>query len=99
MMCCGRKPDGRAAESGAKESRASCTRVSEGAAVARETRAFGRSLLLAMFAGDGLASHWRLLRSRERFIQHGGAGLGDLALLRQGRGPDRLFVVCVCGVS
>ena len=43
-MCCGRRPDGHAAEGGAKESGASWTKESEGV-VARESGAPGRSFL------------------------------------------------------
>ena len=68
MLCCGRKPDGPAAESGAKGRRASWTKVS-GEADAREPVALGRSFLQAM-----------------SFVEQGGAGFGELALFRQGRG-------------
>ena len=52
LMCCGRRPDGLAAESGAQGSRPSRTRVSEGA-VARETGAIKESFLLPMSSVPG----------------------------------------------
>ena len=59
LMCCGWTADGVAAESGANDSGAFGTNVSE-EALAKETGAIGTSLLLGMLlfevAGDGLAT-------------------------------------------
>ena len=60
-MCCGRRPDGPAAESSAKEWRASFTKEGKGV-VTREIRG---SCLLHEVAGDGLASLWRLSQRQE----------------------------------
>ena len=48
-LCCGRRPDGPAAGPGAREMRASWTKVSEAA----ETIAIERSFLLAMSSVGG----------------------------------------------
>ena len=56
LMCCGRRPDGPAAESSAKERRASWTKEGEGV-VARETTAAGRNFLLATSSARGCG--WR----------------------------------------
>ena len=91
-MCCERKPDGPATESGVKERRASWTEVSEGA-VAREAGEIGRSFP----SGCVLCSRRRTTVSHPlgdflgvriwRFVEQGGAGLGELVLFPQGRGP------------
>ena len=65
LMCCGRSPDGPAAESGAKERRASY-RGEKGSWRGRPGLLGGASFwpcLLLWVAGGGLASPWRLSRS------------------------------------
>ena len=72
-MYCGRSPDGRAAESSAKERRAS---VSEGAA-AEETSAIGRrSFLLAIF----LCARWQITVSH---LLGDFLGVGSLWFIRR----------------
>ena len=88
LMCCGRSPDGCAAESSAKERSASWTKVSEGG-VAKEIGATGRSFLLATSSARGCGSRISLATAWETggFVEQSQAGLGKSAFFRQGRGP------------
>ena len=78
------------ARSGCRVTRPSWTKVGEGCGQGdwSNREVFPSGSVFCSVAGDSLSSPWRLFRRREGrwFVQQDGAGHGQLAFFRQGRG-------------